>query len=430
MTNLSDSPLAVCAAIIPGAIIFREDSKPVSILRSSYHLPAACLFLLLYGCPSAERPDSAGSASLNKEQGKLSPADSSASWALLPFVKADSVNPILSPGDNHFKDPILRREINWEEKDVFNPAIVVRGRQIYMFYRAQDKTGLPSGTSRIGLAVSADGFHFARHPRPILYPAQDAWKKYEWQGGCEDPRVVEDGNGVYYMMYTAFDGKMARLLVATSRDLVHWAKKGPVFARALGGRYKDSWSKSGSIVSVYQDGKIIASKIGGKYWMYWGDKSIWAAYSDDLINWTPLENAADGQGDGEKTLKIVLPAREGKFDSDLVEPGPPAMITEKGILLIYNSRNAVSKGDGALPDGTYTASQALFDRNDPTKMTHRMERYFVRPEKPYEITGQVNQVCFIEGLARIRGKDLLYYGTADSKIAVAVREVAEPAGNK
>jgi len=34
----------------------------------------------------------------------------------------------------------------------------------------------------------------------------------------------------------------------------------------------------------------------------------------------------------------------------------------------------------------------------------------------------VNQVCFPEGLAWFQQRWLLYYGTADSKIAVAAKE--------
>ncbi len=81
--------------------------------------------------------------------------------------------------------------------------------------------GHPAGTSRIGLATSADGLHFTRSPAPVLYPGPDAFRSLEWEGGCEDPRVVEDEKGTYYMTYTAFDGRMARLLIATSTDLQH-----------------------------------------------------------------------------------------------------------------------------------------------------------------------------------------------------------------
>ena len=76
-------------------------------------------------------------------------------------------------------------------------------------------------------------------------------------------------------------------------------------------------------------------------------------------------------------------------------------------------------GDSSLPTGTYTAGQVLLDKNDPTKILRRTDDYFMKPDKLYEITGQVNNVCFLEGLARFKNKWWLYYGTADSKIAVA-----------
>jgi predicted GH43/DUF377 family glycosyl hydrolase len=162
--------------------------------------------------------------------------------------------------------------------------------------------------------------------------------------------------------------------------------------------------------------------------MYWGDVNIWAATSDDLIHWTPVLYK---QGEGPNIdlrrnanevaeVKVVFGPRKNKFDSDLVESGPPAMITDKGIILLYNSRNIPSIGDASLPEGTYAASQVLLDKNDPTKVLDRMDTWFIKPDKPYEISGQVNHVCFIEGLVNYKGKWFLYYGTADSKIAVAL----------
>ncbi len=42
--------------------------------------------------------------------------------------------------------------------------------------------------------------------------------------------------------------------------------------------------------------------------------------------------------------------------------------------------------------------------------------------KDYKRVGGVNEVCFVERLVYFKNKWFLYYGTADSKIAVAVRE--------
>jgi predicted GH43/DUF377 family glycosyl hydrolase len=98
------------------------------------------------------------------------------------------------------------------------------------------------------------------------------------------------------------------------------------------------------------------------------------------------------------------------------------MLTDKGIVLIYNSRNDSAIGDTSLAEGTYAAGQVLLDKNDPLKVLQRTENYFLKPDKPYEITGQVAHVCFVEGLVKFNNKWYLYYGTADSKIAVAVKK--------
>ena len=85
----------------------------------------------------------------------------------------------------------------WEEKDVFNPAAVVKDGLVHLIYRAEDTVGRFAGTSRIGLATSRDGLHFDRRPQPVLFPDNDAFRRYEWEGGCEDPRVVETDDGRY-----------------------------------------------------------------------------------------------------------------------------------------------------------------------------------------------------------------------------------------
>lgn len=385
-------------------------------------LVVGLLSVVLFSCNNAAE-------STSKADNKDSSAATATNWALLPFVKADSANPILTPGTGAFTCPVRKGNVLWEEKDVFNPAVAVRNDTLFLLYRAQDKVGKPAGTSRIGLAASTDGIHFTRMQQPVLYPANDPFKQYEWEGGCEDPRLVEDSAGTYYMTYTAFDGKNARLLVATSRDLVHWVKHGPVFAKAYGGRYVNAWSKSGAIVSTYAGGKIVAAKINGVYWMYWGDKYLWAATSTDLVNWQPVEKAASDTtkstlpfyGADIHLLKVVMKPRNGKFDSDLVESGPPAMLTPQAIVLLYNGRNIQSIGDKQLGEGAYASGQVLLDANDPLTIKGRLENNFLKPDKPYEFTGQVNQVCFIEGLAQFKNKWWLYYGTADSKIAVAVK---------
>jgi predicted GH43/DUF377 family glycosyl hydrolase len=329
-------------------------------------------------------------------------------WALLPFVKVDSANPVLLPGENIFSCPILKRKVRWDEKDVFNPAAVVRDGKVYMVFRAEDKIGKFAGTSRMGLAVSEDGIQFTKMKEPVFFPDNDSLKVYEWEGGVEDPRIVESDDSTYIMTYTAYDGNVARLMLATSPDLQHWTKYGPM----LQGRYKNTWSKSGAIVARQEGSRIVATRINGKYWMYFGDTDLFMATSPDLIHWEPLEE--NGK------LKSVLKPRKGYFDSRLVESGPYALKGDKGIVLIYNGMNLETDGDPTLSPGAYCVSQALFSNDDPSLVIGRLENYFMKPDMPYELTGQINQVCFAEGMVMFEGKWFLYYGTADSKIAVAV----------
>jgi predicted GH43/DUF377 family glycosyl hydrolase len=334
--------------------------------------------------------------------------DERTSWALYPFSKVHDANPVLKAGDNMFRCPLRDSLVKWDEKDVFNPAAVVRDGKVLLLFRAEDVIGKHAGTSRIGLAVSEDGLNFKKAPEPVLFPALDDMKVYEWEGGIEDPRIVKSENGLYILTYTAYDGKLARLCVASSSDLTHWTKHG----LALTGKYKDTWSKSGAIVASLHNDEIIAQKIDGKYWMYWGDTDLFMATSDDLIHWRPLE-------ENERLIPVMRP-RPGYFDSRLVESGPYALLNKDGILLIYNGMNLNTGGDPNLPAGAYCAGQALFDKRNPTHLLERLESNFLRPDQPYEISGQVNQVCFVEGMVHFNNRWLLYYGTADSKIAVAV----------
>jgi predicted GH43/DUF377 family glycosyl hydrolase len=342
------------------------------------------------------------------------------SWMLGPFIKENAHNPILdAKASTTFNCPLRKEAVQWEEKDVFNPAAVVRNGKVYMIYRAEDTVGKYAGTSRLGLAVSDDGIHFNRLPRPVFYPDNDFMKPYEWEGGCEDPRIIESPNGVYVLTYTAYDGKTARLCVATSRNLISWQKQGLAFGEAENGKYRDSWSKSGAIVCKRVGNRLVAQKINGKYWMYWGDQpKLRIATSADLLHWNPLEAR-----ESAATNDNFLPAAESRpatYDSRLIEPGPFAMLTPAGILLVYNGMNANQNGDSSLPKGAYCGGQLLFDGHNPAKLLDRSATYFIRPDQPYETEGQVNQVVFLEGMVPFRGRWFLYYGTADSKIGVAV----------
>jgi predicted GH43/DUF377 family glycosyl hydrolase len=283
-------------------------------------------------------------------------------------------------------EPILSPQgTTWESAGTFNPAVVFHNGTFVMLYRAQDA----SGTSRLGYAESTDGIHFTRRLEPVLSPETD----YEKDGGVEDPRLQKFGD-TYYLTYTGYNKKDAQLCLATSRDLIHWERKG-VLLPAYKGNWNVAWTKSGAIVP---------GKIDGKYWMYWlgttADKTdqMGLSYSTDLIHWT------------EATATPVLPRRAGMFDSRVVEPGPPPILTSRGIVLIYN---------GADDKLVYRTAVAVFDRHDPRKLLFRSDAPLFVPEKEWEKAGQVPNVIFVEGMVRHGNRFLFYYGGADKYVGVA-----------
>ena len=345
-------------------------------------------------------------------------------WALGGFVRPEKANPIITPNpSNQFDCPMQDKKIGWEESDVFNPAATVKDGKIYVLYRAEDNsaTGIGKRTSRIGLAESEDGIHMKRRKTPVMYPDKDNMKEYEWEGGCEDPRVTMTEDGLYVMAYTSWNRKVARLCIATSHDLVKWEKHGPAFAKAYNGRFKDIVCKSGSMVTTIKDGKQVLTKIDGKYFMYWGEHAVYAATSDDLVNWTPIL-------DEKNELATVIKPRPQYFDSALTECGPPAILTDKGIVLLYNGKNQTndSKRDKRFTAGAYCAGQILTDPKEPMKVLQRLDVPFFRPMASFEKSGQyVDGTVFIEGLVFFKNKWYLYYGCADSQVSVAIYDPAK-----
>lgn len=333
------------------------------------------------------------------------------------FVRPVGVNPVLQPDTaSKFFCPMNQKLVHWEESDVFNPGAVVKDGNIFILYRAEDNSsvGIASRVSRIGLAKTSDGFTMKKKPAPVVFPDNDNNKLYEWPGGCEDPRVSVTEEGTFVLFYTSWDRKVARLCVATSKDLVHWDKHGPVFANAYNGRFLNQWSKASSILTTLKNGKLVIKKIDGKYFMYWGEYVIYGATSDDLKNWTPVL-------DEKNELKVLMSPRKGYFDSDLTECGPPSIWTKNGIILLYNGKNKPGEGDENFVTNAYCAGQALFDANNPTKLIKRLDKPFLIPQENFEKSGQYpSGTVFIEGLVYFQQKWFLYYGCADSRVSVAV----------
>ncbi len=260
-----------------------------------------------------------------------------------------SLNPIL----------LAQPDLPWASKKVYNCGVYRQGGRYVMLFRAIGDDWV----SRLGIAYSDDGEHFTIEQSPVFSPLEP-WE----QKGCEDPRIVKFGDS-YHITYTGFDGDTARAAMASSTDLKTWSKRTLMFPDLNQPQREDlpsNWSKA---AAMYPE------KIDGKYRLLFGDSHIWAASSDDLINW-------------EVEPEAVLGARGGHFDAGYVEMGPPPMLTDHGWLALYHG---VDRMDA---QRTYCLGAALFDRAEPRKLLWRRTEPILTPEKPYETSGLVD---IIEG---------------------------------
>lgn len=142
---------------------------------------------------------------------------------------------------------------------------------------------------------------------------------------------------------------------------------------------------------------------------------MYAATSENLVDWAPVVNK-DG------SLKELVSPRKGYFDSSLTECGPPAILTAKGIVLLYNGKNSSgANSDPKYTANSYCAGQMLFSAKDPSKFLSRLDKPFMVPTESFEKSGQYPAgTVFIEGLVYFQNKYMLYYGCADSRVSVAV----------
>ena len=341
-------------------------------------------------------------------------------WELGPFDRPANAAPIIRPDPaSVFDCPMRGRPVRWEASHTFNPAAVVRDGRVWLLYRAEDDIGHGIGgyTSRLGLAVSDDGVHFERRPTPVLFPADDDQRASEWEGGCEDPRIVETEDGNYLLFYTQYQRApgglpwKTTLGLAASDDLVNWTKLGMVTGYDAAGRAVTP-IKSASPVCAVRGGRLVATRVGGRYWLYHGEGFIRLLSTEDFRQWTVVPD-------------FVMEPRLGRFDSAMAECGPPAILTERGIVLLYNGKNASGVDtDPALFPGVYANGQALLDAQNPARLLSRPEQPFFQPALPWEATGQYTAgTTFIEGLVLFRHRWLLYYGCADTYVGVAMAEI-------
>lgn len=304
-------------------------------------------------------------------------------------------------------------ELEFENDGVLNPAIVQDGDITHVFYRAVRKGNFSTiGYCCLGAASEV----IQRNTRPFLVPEFD----YE-SHGLEDPRIVKIDD-LYYLSYVAFDGKNALGALATSTDLVHFEKKGIIvpkvtyndFDRLTSGmeelnkRYLGY--NPGADILADKDFVFFPRRISGKLFFLHRIKP-----DIQITSVNSLDELTDAfwQDYFLHFDRHIFLAPKYPHEMAYLGAGCPPIETEYGWLIIYHGVKEIGKGF------EYSACAALMDIDDPRKEIGRLSYPLIKPELPYEVEGDVDNVCFPTGSALHGDKLFIYYGAADEIIACA-----------
>jgi len=293
----------------------------------------------------------------------------------------------ISPFKRYPGNPILKKgNIPYPINTVFNAAACKYKNMTYLLLRIEDKRGI----SHLTLARSKNGFDFKVDSHPFMIPADyEPYKTYE-KFGIEDPRITHFEDGTYYILYTANSYYRPRIGMARTYDFEKVERI--------------------SLISepINKNAVLFSEKIKGKFARLDrpDDESIWISYSPDLVYW------------GES--KVLLSPRMGRWDCLKLGAAIPPIKTEKGWLLLYHGVRPTAAGR------LYRVGGALLDLENPEKVIGISDGFLLGPEEPYERVGDIGNVVFPCGAVVENNEELkLYYGAADSCIAVATAKLSE-----
>ncbi len=273
---------------------------------------------------------------------------------------------------------------------VFNAAAVQLGDHTLLLVRVEDRRGI----SHLTVAKSADGIsNWDIDPEPTFPSDPENHPEELW--GVEDPRITfVPETGEYLITYTAYSEGGPLVSLARTRDFRKFERFGPI------------------VPPEDKDAALFPVKFNGRWAMIHRPVSanvpahMWMSFSPDLKHW----------GD----TQILMRARSGGWwDAKKIGLSPPPMETPKGWLVLYHGVRMTTAGS------IYRLGAALLDRDDPTKVIRRSDEWLFSPQETYERTGDVSDVVFSCGWVRTGDRVRLYYGAADTAIAMAEASMSE-----
>ncbi len=317
-----------------------------------------------------------------------------------------------------------KTNLEFENKAVFNPACIQVEDVTHMFYRAINNNNISS----IGYCQLKDNKVIKRLDKPVVFPQYD----YE-KNGTEDPRITFL-EGVYYLFYTAFDGRNAHIAYATSNDLLSFTKKGLIspnitYDEANEIFHQDDLKEKHFLKQLYlekhiqsvdllweKDASLFSKKINNQFALIHRIRP-----NVQIIYFNKFEDLTEDYWRIHlKDLKNhVILEQKFQFENQYIGGGCPPIETKDGWLIIYHAVEETSLGK------IYHASAALLDLENPLKVLGRLTRPLFSPKASWEKNGVTSNVVFPTG-AVVKGNRLhIYYGAADKLIAAKSIELTD-----
>ncbi len=323
-----------------------------------------------------------------------------------------------------------------EAEGVLNPA-TARGPDgaLYLFPRMVAK----GNVSRIGRAriKVTDGVPRSVDRLDVVLQPERSWEQGESHAGIEDPRVTWIAAlGLHVMTYVAFGPLGPRTAIATSTDLRHWDRLGPVLYR-----YDDDpdvdlnlfHNKDTSFFPdpvVAPDGVLSLAVLHRPMWFLGEIKLEQGSVPSSFVHdprqsiWISFVPLTDVQRD-IRSLTLwqghrFLAGPEFPYEALKIGGGPPPLRVPEGWLLLHHGvTGAIDKRIAQQPQVNYSAGGMILDAEKPWEVVTRSEVPLLAAETPEERHGIVPNVVFPTAVEQIDGVHFVFYGMADSRIGVA-----------
>ena len=290
-------------------------------------------------------------------------------------------------------NPILTaRDWPYKANSVFNAGAALVDGKTLLLVRVEDRRGI----SHFTVARSEDGIGgWVVDPQPTLLPSPETHPEEVW--GIEDPRLTWiDEQKHWAVTYTAYSPAGPLVSLASTTDFRTFTRLGPVMppedkdAALFPVRFGNRWAM------LHRPVATVATT----------GAHIWISFSPDLKHW----------GDHH----VLIPARLGGWwDARKIGLSPPPLETPDGWLILYHGVRQTAGGC------LYRLGLALLDRSDPTRVLRRSDEWVFGPAERYEFEGDVPGVVFSCGWILEGDEVRLYYGSADTSIALATAKLSE-----